>query len=105
MEQDRQRVDDLLYKWKLNSQSMDLVSCYNLLHQHWLIKDVYLRQNMINGTGPMRMVKNHMNYSIFRGKRSVKKPDEYDHYRNALVKGDTTDEDGIIAFATANDVV
>ena len=43
---------------------------------------------MTNGVGPMRYVKNHMNYSLWSGKRSVKHPDEYDAYGNLVAKGE-----------------
>lgn len=43
------------------SSMYDLVSAYKLVHQHWLIKDVNKRHNMINGVGPMGIVKNRMN--------------------------------------------
>ena len=35
---------------------------------------------MTNGVGPMKLVKNRMNYSLFEGKRTIKHPDEYDKY-------------------------
>ena len=56
---------------------------------------------MINGCGPMRMVKGHMNYSLWSGKRSIKHPDEHDDYGNLISRGEENEEDGILAFATA----
>lgn len=42
-QQERQRQDDLLYYWKMNSQTTDVITSYKLVHQHWLIKDNNLR--------------------------------------------------------------
>ena len=56
----------------MNGHAADLVTAYKLIHQHWLIKDGNTRQNMINGVGPMRLVKNRMNYSLWNGKRTLK---------------------------------
>ena len=80
LDQERQREDNKLYNWKVPSQAFDLVSTYKLVHQHWLIKDPQLRANMTNGVGPMKLVKNRLNFSLFQGKRSIKQPDEYDRY-------------------------
>lgn len=60
---------------------------------------------MANGCGPMHFVKNHMNYSLWSGKRSIKHPDEFDNYGNLIANGDENEEDGILAFATANQQV
>ena len=57
---------------------------------------------MINGVGPMRLVKNRMNYALWEGRRSIKYADEFDNNRNAVIKGGENEEDGILAFATAN---
>ena len=61
-----------------------------------------MRHSMINGVGPMHMVKNRMNFAYWPGKRTLAKPDEWDNYRGQTVKGADTEEDGILAFATAN---
>ena len=53
----------------------------------------------------MQLVKNRMNYSYWAGKRSVKQPDEYDTYQNQVQPGAQQEEDGILAFATANQQV
>ena len=58
---------------------------------------------MINGVGPMRLVKNRMNYSLWAGKRTLKQADEWDDYNRQTIKGSETEEDGILAFATANE--
>ena len=65
----------------MNGHAADLVTAYKLIHQHWLIKDANTRQTMINGVGPMRLVKNRMTYSLWAGKRTLKQPDEWDSYR------------------------
>jgi len=83
------------------SQTYDLISVYKLVHQHWLIKDVNQRHNMTNGVGPMGLVKNRMSSAQWFGKRSIKMPDEWDSYRSVLNKGAETEEDGILAFPTA----
>ena len=57
-----------------------MVTAYKLVHQHWLIRDSNVRFNMINGVGPMRLVKNRMNYSLWAGKRTLKQADEWDDY-------------------------
>ena len=53
----------------------------------------------------MRYVKNHMNYSLWSGKRTYKQPDDYDRYGNLVATGEELEEDGILAFATANQQV
>ena len=60
---------------------------------------------MTNGVGPMRYVKNHMNYSLWSGKRTYKQPDDYDRYGNLVATGEELEEDGMLAFATANQQV
>ena len=87
-EQERVREDKHLYNWKMNSQSCDLVTAYKLLHQHYLIKDNNIRNNMINGVGPFNIVNNRMNYDIWRGKRTIKQPDEWDNDRGVNVRGE-----------------
>ena len=60
---------------------------------------------MTNGVGPMALVKNKMDYALWSGKRTLKQPDEYDSYRGQTIKGVEIEEDGILAFATANEQV
>ena len=98
-------MDDLLYNWKMNSQTCDLISSYKLVQQHWLIREQNLRMSMINGIGPMNQVKNKLCYALWPGKRTVKYPDEWDSYRSQAVRGQEVEEDGILAFATANQQV
>ena len=86
----------------MNASSSEMVTAYKLIQQHWLIADSQLRFSMTNGVGPMRSVKNHMNYSLWSGKRSIKFPDEFDNYGNLVARGEEQEEDGILAFATAN---
>lgn len=57
---------------------------------------------MINGVGPMKLVRNRMDFCKWSGKRTYKVPDEWDNYRSQIVKGAEKEEDGILAFATAN---
>ena len=100
--QERERKDDLLYNWKMNSQISEVITSYKLVHQHWLIKDPNLRANMTNGIGPMNLVKNRLNFALWPGKRRIKQPDEYDNFRGQLIEGSEQEEDGILCFATAN---
>jgi len=61
---------------------------------------------MINGVGPMGFVKNRMNYDLWRGKRVLLHPDYQDNnYRPGNQPGQEVEEDGILAFATANEQV
>jgi len=53
----------------------------------------------------MGLVLNRMNYSLWSGKRSIKQPDEYDTYKNETIPGSQSDENGILAFATASQQV
>ena len=94
-------MDNLLYNWTVPSQACDIITHYKLVQQHWIIKDVNARQQMINGVGPMRLVKNNLSYSYFTGKRMVQKPDEMDTYRNQVIPGSIDTQDGILAFVTA----
>ena len=89
----------------MNSHSSELITAYKLVHQYWLIRDPQIRANMINGVGPMKLVKNRMNYSLWPGKRTIKQPDEYNEYTREVNQGAQSDEDGILAFATANQQV
>jgi len=93
-------VDDLLFNWRINSQSCDIVTQYKLSQQHWLIKDPQ-RQQMINGIGPMRLVKNRINYALWEGKRTYKLVDEYDSRTGNIIKGKEETQDGILTFATS----
>jgi len=92
----------LLYNWKIPSQNYDLITNYKLVQQHWLIKDNNQRQNMTNGIGPMGLVKNRMNYSLWPGKRTYKMPDDIDSRSGGIIKGIEAEEDGILTFAMAN---
>mmetsp|Transcript_27059 Transcript_27059/g.33554 ORF Transcript_27059/g.33554 Transcript_27059/m.33554 type:complete len:100 (+) Transcript_27059:172-471(+) len=56
---------------------------------------------MINGIGPMHLVKNQMNYSVFPNKRTYRTPDDYDTRTGAPIKGGEFTENGILTFATA----
>ena len=60
---------------------------------------------MINGVGPMNCVKNRMSHDIWRGKRTIKQPDEWDSRLGVNVRGVEATEDGILAFATAHEQV
>ena len=53
----------------------------------------------------MNLVKNRLDYCMWSGKRSYKVPDEWDNHRGVLIKGEEREEDGIVAFATANQFV
>ena len=68
-----------------------------------------MRYNMINGVGPMQIVKNRMDFCMWPGKRSYRIPDEWSNSNprgeNVFIKGEEKSEDGIIAFATANQFV
>ena len=60
---------------------------------------------MINGVGPMSYVKNRLSYDVWRGKRTIKQPDEWDSLRGVNIQGPEMVEDGILAFATAHEQV
>ena len=100
--QERQRRDDLLFNWRINALSCDIISKYKLLQQHWLIKDPQLRNSMTNGIGPMGLVKNKMSFSLFPNERKYRLPDDYAPRSGAILKGAEVTENGILTFATAH---
>ena len=57
---------------------------------------------MVNGIGPMGLVKNNMSYSLFPNKRTYRLPDDYAARSGAIMKGAELTEDGILTFATAH---
>ena len=102
---ERQREDNVLLKFNINSPFNPIRTMYNLNKQMWLIDDQQKRNVMIGGVGPMRQVKQNMSYSVFHGSRTVKKPDKWDPYEKRLVPEQATSQNGLLVFATAHDQV
>ena len=54
----------------------------------------------------MSCVKNHQSYDIWRGKRTIQKPESWDALKSLILRGGSeTNQDGILAFATAHEQV
>jgi hypothetical protein len=69
--QERQRVDDVLYKYNVPSHSLPLITTYNLISQKWLLDEQYKRQKMINGIGPSNQIRSNMPFAVYHNNVSL----------------------------------
>ena len=103
--QERARVNEVLYKFEMTSNQSQIVTKYVLNRQRWLLNDEHERNRMFKGVGPMGLTINRLMSSAFYGKRTVKQPDEWNKYRQAYTRGEEIEEDGVLVYATANNMV
>lgn len=85
--QERKRENQTLYNFTIKSAPNTIETAYTLINQKWLVPEhnPKKQEDTVDGTGPLRLVRNKMTYAAFYSPRIYHTPNEQEVIQNGLI--------------------